>query len=265
MSIKKRVLNSNYFHTDIIHIKAMKEQRSISLQGISLTYLLSYSTRARRLRISVSDAGVSLVLPLGFSARDGESFLRKNSVWVLEQLERRKKNLSGPARPLLPKDVLLLRGKPARVEIIEEKERTTRARIIEKVGHLSVYLPAGKSASAAEILTRWLRELARTEIEIKVGELARLMRVSPKAVTIRDQRTRWGSCSSRGTLSFNWRLIMVPPTVMEYVIIHELAHMSVPNHSADFWHLVAQYYPAYKEARSWLRKNASLLHPPVLQ
>ena len=243
----------------------MKEQRSISLHGTPLTYSLSYSTRARRLRISVSDAGVTLVLPVGLSSRDGESFLLKNSAWVLEQLERRQQIQARSARPALPKDVLLLRGRPSRVEIIEEKDRVSRARIVEKTDHLFVYLPSGKNNAAAQILSHWLSELARQEIEAKVAEKAKLMHVSPKAITIRDQRTRWGSCSSRGTLSFNWRLIMAPPTVMEYVVVHELAHMTVPNHSADFWRLVEQYYPAYKEARSWLRKNAPLLHPLLLQ
>jgi predicted metal-dependent hydrolase len=165
----------------------------------------------------------------------------------------------------LPKDVLLLRGKPSRVEIIEEKDRVSRARIVEKLDHLYVYIPSGKSTTAGRVLSHWLSELARQEIEAKVAEKARLMHVSPKAITIRDQRTRWGSCSSRGTLSFNWRLIMVAPSVMEYVVVHELAHMTVPNHSADFWRLVAQYFPAYKEARGWLRKNAPLLHPLLLQ
>jgi predicted metal-dependent hydrolase len=123
----------------------------------------------------------------------------------------------------------------------------------------------GKKMVVPQVLDRWLRELARTEIQETVARLSARMHVSPKTVAIRDQRTRWGSCSSSGTLSFNWRLIMVPPAVMEYVAVHELAHMTVPNHSADFWHLVAQYYPAYKEARSWLRKNAPLLHPLILR
>ena len=107
----------------------MKEQRSITLQGKPLTYSLSYSTRARRLRISVSDAGVALVLPAGFSASEGEAFLRKNSEWVWGQLERRQKLLGKTSRPLLPTDVLLLRGNPTRVDVFEEKGRTTRARV----------------------------------------------------------------------------------------------------------------------------------------
>jgi predicted metal-dependent hydrolase len=183
----------------------------------------------------------------------------------LQQLERRQKHQAKNAHSLLPKDVILLRGQPTRLEVVEESGRLSRTRIEEKLGRIFVYLPIGKRAAVPQVLTRWLRESARVEIETMVHRQALRMHVSPKTVTIRDQRTRWGSCSSSGTLSFNWRLIMVPPAVMEYVVVHELAHMSVPNHSADFWRLVGQYYPAYKEARTWLRKNAPLLHPHILQ
>lgn len=242
----------------------MKEQRHITLHGKPLTYLLSISARARRLRISISDTGVTLVLPAGFSANQGEAFLHQNSDWVLKQLERREKQQPKNSRPPLPDDVILLRGKPTRVWQVEEINRVARARVEEKLDRVNVYLPQGKSAAASQVIERWLRELARSEIEAMVVNQARRMRVSPKKITIRDQRTRWGSCSSRGTLSFNWRLIMVPSAVTEYVVIHELAHMHVPNHSTDFWSLVSQYYPNYKEARNWLRKNAALLHPHLL-
>ena len=130
-------------------------------------------------------------------------------------------------------------------------------------GKLTVRTPLGASGAVPAGLESYLRGLARQQIEETVNSEAQRMRVRPSSIIIRDQKTRWGSCSNRGTLSFNWRLIMVPPTVLEYVVIHELAHMIEPNHSADFWSVVAQYYPAYKEARSWLRRNASLLHPKM--
>ena len=242
-----------------------RELRQLLVSGTPLNYSLRYSQRSRRLRISISDDGVTLVLPVGYPEREGEKFLAGNMDWVMQQLERRQKLATKNAHSRLPKDIFLLRGSAVRVEIREEPGRISRARVEEKGDRVYLYLPAGKSSAAPVVLERWLRELARAEIEAGVAQQARRMRLSPKAVTIRDQKTRWGSCSSRGTLSFNWRLIMVPPTVMEYVIIHELAHMKEPNHSADFWQVVAAYYPAHKEARAWLRKNAALMHPAVLQ
>jgi predicted metal-dependent hydrolase len=242
----------------------VKEQRQITLLGKSVTYQLRISERSNRVRISVSEKGVSLVLPSGFPLRDGEGFLQKNADWVLQQIEKHEKHAAKNNRASLPADVILLRGTPTRVDVIEEQQRKLRARVDESSSKLLIRIPSGASASVPVVLESWLRELARQEIELVVTNQSRRMQVRPGALTIRDQRTRWGSCSNRGTLSFNWRLVMVPPTVMEYVVIHELAHLSVPNHSAQFWSLVAHYYPAFKEARSWLRKNASLLHPKML-
>jgi predicted metal-dependent hydrolase len=79
--------------------------------------------------------------------------------------------------------------------------------------------------------------------------------VSFDRLAIRDQRTRWGSCSSRRTLSFNWRLVLAPPEVLDYVAVHELCHLRVPNHSARFWRLVEQRRPGYREPRAWLARH----------
>ena len=78
-------------------------------------------------------------------------------------------------------------------------------------------------------------------------------------ISIRDQKTRWGSCSARGTLSFNWRLMLAPPTIADYVIVHELCHLTYMNHSADFWHKVESVYPDYRTARKWLKDHGNEL------
>lgn len=241
----------------------VSEERQIILQGMQLKYALKYSARAKRLRISVSDEGVALILPAGFPLNKGEAFIREHAAWVIEQLERRsrsKKNI----QPALPKDVILFHGEPTRVEVLEEAERKTRARVDVGKGKLVVRVPRGSAARANEALETWLREEARQEIEAVATAQARRMGARFRQLTIRDQKTRWGSCSSRGTLSFNWRLVMAPATILEYVVIHELAHLSVPNHSTQFWLLVARYYPDFKKARLWLKKNSSLLHPQGL-
>ncbi len=239
------------------------EQRHITLRGKTIAYQLKESNRSSRVRISVSDGGVALVIPTGFPPRQGEAFLQKNADWVLQQLEKHQKHAAKVQRNTLPPDVILLKGVPTQVVVIEEAQRKQRVRVDAANGKLTVRTPLGASGAVPAGLESYLRGLARQQIEETVNSEAQRMRVRPSSIIIRDQKTRWGSCSNRGTLSFNWRLIMVPPTVLEYVVIHELAHMIEPNHSADFWSVVAQYYPAYKEARSWLRRNASLLHPKM--
>ena len=110
-----------------------------------------------------------------------------------------------------------------------------------------------------EVVTRRLWGLARQELPPRVLELARVHGLTVTRVTVRNQRSRWGSCSRRGTISLNWRLLQAPATVRDYVILHELMHLREPNHSAAFWRLVAQVCPEYRPARQWLREHGVLL------
>jgi len=106
---------------------------------------------------------------------------------------------------------------------------------------------------------RWLIKKAEEYLPKRIMELAQKLGVRYKKVQVKDVKSRWGSCSSKGTISLNWRLIMAPPEVIDYVLIHELAHIVHPNHSKYFWEHVATFCPDYKLHRSWLRKNGQYL------
>ena len=103
------------------------------------------------------------------------------------------------------------------------------------------------------------RKAAREYFPKRVSHYARMLGVTYGKISIRDQKTRWGSCSSEGNLSFNWRLILAPPDVLDYVVIHELCHRKEMNHSKEFWALVESLMPEYKERRKWLRENGNNL------
>ncbi len=103
------------------------------------------------------------------------------------------------------------------------------------------------------------RELARQVFQQSVDYYAQQMQVSYRRITIRDQKTRWGSCSMKGNLNFNWRLVLAPREVLDYVVVHELAHRREMNHSSRFWGLVAEVMPDYKWRREWLKENGDLL------
>lgn len=105
------------------------------------------------------------------------------------------------------------------------------------------------------------REAARTRFESRVAYYHRITGGSYTSITVRDQKSRWGSCSSRGTLSFNYRLIFAPPVILDYVVVHELCHLTHMNHSRDFWDMVAGVMPEYKEYRKWLRDHGHELTP----
>jgi len=106
-----------------------------------------------------------------------------------------------------------------------------------------------------EILEKRYKKAARAKLEARTAYYHAVTGGNYTSITIRDQKTRWGSCSSRGTLSFNYRLIYAPPEILDYVVVHELCHLTHMNHSKDFWNMVASIMPDYRERRKWLKDH----------
>jgi predicted metal-dependent hydrolase len=119
---------------------------------------------------------------------------------------------------------------------------------------------SGGPAHAPRRLRDWLEAEARKDLDERVRWHAANIGVRPRALTLRDQKSRWGSCSSTGRLSFSWRLILAPPPVLDYVAAHEVAHLVEMNHGARFWRLVKRTMPDMDKARMWLRENGTELH-----
>ncbi len=120
--------------------------------------------------------------------------------------------------------------------------------------------PALPKDNATLALEKRYREAAKEYIPKRVAFYHELTGGTYHKITIRDQKTRWGSCSSNGTLSFNYRLMLAPPRVLDYVVVHELCHLTHMNHSNDFWNMVSAILPDYKEHRKWLKENGDFLH-----
>ena len=154
---------------------------------------------------------------------------------------------------------LLIRA-PRRMKIayiewfINEKERW----ITEKYLAALVEKPRPKTIEIPDYVTeQWLRTEGAERFQQKTAFWAARMKVTYGRITIRDQKTRWGSCSSRGNLNFNWRLVEMPEEIIDYLVVHELAHRREMNHSKAFWAIVEQTLPDYKVRREWLRKNGA--------
>ena len=118
---------------------------------------------------------------------------------------------------------------------------------------------AGQPGNLRPWIEQYLWALAAEELEVRAIQLAAEHQLELRQVAIRNQRTRWGSCSSIGTISLNWRLVQTPPRVSDYIILHELMHLHEMNHSTRFWRKVAKVCPDYREAEHWLRRHAGLL------
>jgi predicted metal-dependent hydrolase len=225
------------------------------LQGRPLRYRVRASSRARRLslRMRESDA-VEIVVPPFLVSVNPERVLREMEGWILRTMDRMERRPgSVPARPLGDRSVMTFMGKRVTVRVGD----TDRKRITINLegDELWVLHPPGPNTDIGRALRRWCLAEAKTVIPRRVAELNTRWNLPCTSVVIRNQKTRWGSCSRKGTLSLNWRLVLLPSSVMDYLIFHELAHLKELNHSPRFWKVVATLCPDYREEERWLRKH----------
>jgi predicted metal-dependent hydrolase len=215
--------------------------------GERVEVAVRHSSRARAWRLTVAPRRpVELVVPRGVRDAEIARILDSKRGWIEARLAELR------ARPLLGLDrpgVVWLHGEPVPVV------RVDGARPRAELGHGRLVV-AGDDAGAVE---RWYRREARSRIEGAVAEEAARLGLEHSRVSIRDQRTRWGSCSSRGGLSFSWRLVVAPAEVLRYVVVHELCHLREPNHSRRFWRRVEDVLPGYREHVRWLREHGDEL------
>lgn len=156
-------------------------------------------------------------------------------------------------------DEIFYLGEKRILTVIREERK--RARVVNVLNRLILYVPyeADYEYKRKE-LEKWYRKEAAVVLANKAAGYAQQMHVYFKELHIKDQKSRWGSCSSRGSLNFNWRILMAPESVCDYVLIHELCHLTHMNHSKEFWQMVERYCPEYKQYKLWLKENIRLLY-----
>jgi predicted metal-dependent hydrolase len=214
-----------------------------------LPYRVRRSDRARRVRVLVDPhEGVEVVLPRRSPASAAPAAVAELRPWIESRLAagqavRDAVAARGATVPYLGAD-LVLRPQPGRTRVHRRGDE--------------LLVPADRAA-ARTALERWYRRAAREEIAPRLDEAVAMLGVSYARLTIRNQRTRWGSCSSSGAMSFNWRLLLAPESVLDYVVWHEACHLRVMDHSPNFWMLVRQFCPGYEDDRRWLRAKGNTL------
>jgi predicted metal-dependent hydrolase len=159
-------------------------------------------------------------------------------------------------------ETFLFRGETVPLVVIVAPD-IRRARAELDNGRLSVSImpcsEGDQTLLVQKAVLKWYKSAAQERLAESVSRWSPVVGAAPAAVRVRNQRRRWGSCSRDGVLNFNWRLVMMPDDVLDYVVVHELCHLIEPNHSVRYWDLVARVLPAHKQSRRWLRANAVLL------
>ncbi len=221
--------------------------------------------RSKRKSIAISfdrDGNLVVKAPLWVERYEIDKFVESKREWILTTSVRlqnaREKEAANRLR-LENGDELYYLGEKRVLTVVREER--SRARIKNVCGHLIMTVPyEADYAYKQEQLEKWYRKEALSVFKEKAQEFAENIGVSFKDIHIKDQKSRWGSCSSKGNLNFNWRILMAPEPVCDYVIIHELCHLVYMDHSANFWRLVEQHCPFYSQYKKRLRDNAGLLY-----
>lgn len=237
----------------------MADRRS-SLSVVSaIPYAIRRSDRARRVRIQVSSDGVEVVVPRRMPLREVEPFVAEKRPWV-ERTLRRLQEAEAQRTPTRLEDggELPFMGRSLGLRMVEEPGRV-RAHVAERGDQLVVKVPDCSRETVRDALEGWFRRRARDEVEPRLDAATARAGVSYAGLQIRAQRTRWASCSSSGAMSFNWRLLLAPPEILDYVVEHEVAHLTVHDHSPRFWGLLGSRMPDYKKHERWLKRHGPSL------
>jgi predicted metal-dependent hydrolase len=250
-----------------------KETIEVKIRGLEIPMILRRSARAQRFSLQVSEArrGAVLTMPLYSSFAEADEFLSRHLDWLKERVASLPELVpftEGAIIPLRGLAHLIHFAGPVRrrgVVWVEEPEDAKIApawpagarSATRRLPRLHV---SGVERHAPRRLLDWLKRQAHLDLNLRVDLHAKRLNLTPKRIFVRDQTTRWGSCSTSGALSFSWRLVLAPPFVLDYLAAHEVAHLAHMNHGPRFWALVARTMPRHEKARSWLHKHGSSLH-----
>jgi len=232
-----------------------RKPRRFTIGDETLIVRVRESARAKTARIIVGPRRpLEVIVPRGTSDTEVDRFLEEKRSWVERKVARAREIAGRPPQLRLerPGSVWL-----AGEEVPVERRKGRRAIASISDGYLVVSGPAESAAGAIE---RWYRREARRRVEEVVSREADRLGLDYHSIGIRDPRTRWGSCSRKGNLSFSWRLAAAPPEILEYVVVHELCHLREPSHQKPFWRLLGAVRPGWQEQARWLREHGQELH-----
>lgn len=228
------------------------EQRSIELAGKPVTYTLKRSNKRRSIGLRIDDRGLTVSMPLRASEKWLHTVLHDKATWVVEKLGswHAKKT---PAPQWIDGERIAFRGETFTLRIIPSLFNSPpQLRGEQLLLHVA---DTGNETRIEKLLTQWYRQEAERVFAECVAHYAPLMQVTPKQLKLSSARTQWGSCTSRGVVRLNWQLVKMPLHLIDYVVVHELAHLVEMNHSAAFWRVVASVCPDYAQCRAELRKR----------
>ena len=231
-----------------------------------LQYQLRRSERAKKTRIVVSETKIEVVAPIKVSEQRIKHFVDMQRDWIetaLKRVQQRARTIHALA-PVNYVDSVTVpyHGQQIPLALKTTSARYPKVQLLPEQQFL-VYLPQSQTENSSDsiklALENWMKQQARLQAQSYINHHSQRYQLHPRSLRIKTQKSRWGSCGPRNDINLNWLLLLAPPVVMEYVVVHELCHIQHKNHSQDFWQLVAAHMPDYLEYRRWLKLHGTSL------
>ena len=212
------------------------------------------TNRKRSASIGLSDGGVKVTVPASLSERRIRDLIIKRTPWINRKLKEHSERPVTIPREFVSGETVTYLGKNYRLKVL--KGDCSSIKMLR--GYIQVTVPETDTdprSSIRMLLTDWYKSHAATRLKDKTQRYSQMIGVSPHSVSIKDYKSMWGSCSVKGDISFNWRIILAPHSVVDYVVVHEICHLLEHNHSPKFWKEVERYVPDWRNQRDWLKHN----------
>lgn len=216
------------------------------------------SDRRKTADIRVEDGAVSVVVPRGLAVERIDRLLQDKRLWIKEKIALHREMASAGEKTFVSGEAFPYLGRNYRLKVTHGSFAPVR--LVH--GRLMVQAPTGTDQPhiVRNALARWYKRQAGQKLQEKVTRYAPIVGVTPSGVGIKAFKSRWGSCTAKGVLEFNWQIMMAPNRMVDYVVVHELCHLIRHDHSPEFWKEVARVMPGYPEYREWLRMNGARLN-----
>ncbi len=228
--------------------------KTVQSSGITARLVRS---RRKTAAINVREGEVSIRVPLRFPEAAVIAFIDSKSGWIKQKLQEQRQVIIANQRSFTEGELLRYLGRNYRLAI----RSASQPLVCISGDNVQVHLPISEqhAESIRGVLINWYRQQAKSLLQDKVVQFKLMIGVEPEKLTIRTCKSRWGSCSASGRLMFNWKIIMAPEAVVDYLVVHELCHMLEHNHSPLFWQQVERVLPEYRQQRRWLKDNGKYL------
>ncbi len=238
-------------------------QLTLTLAGRTVECLIRRSRRSRRIRLTVRyDDTLLVTMPHNARFKDAERLIEQHRDWIVTRLRalQRQRRLSAPFEV---EDGATLPTPYNKYTLKLFVNSNEKAHWECEDSTVSLYLPHSSRDWIANGIINWYRHIALQIILKRTLYWSQMMDITPRQVRVKNQRTLWGSCSRIGNLNFNWRTMLLSPEALDYLIIHELAHLKEMNHSPHFWKIVQQYCPDFRDCKKELRRKNHWLGFPA--